>query len=70
MLGKVDAAILLFEDSALGKMNFLRRLPDNVLLMSTSSYLRGLQRRGLLQDAETILQCAAARRGVELASED
>jgi hypothetical protein len=70
LLNQVDAAILLFEDSALRKTNFLRRMPDNVLLMSTSAYLRGLQRRGLLDDAEAILQRAVTVRGPEVARED
>jgi hypothetical protein len=70
LLAKVDAAILLFEDSALRKTNFLRRMPDNVLLMSTSAYLRGLQRRGLLEDADAILQRAVAVRGSEVALEE
>jgi hypothetical protein len=70
LLDGVDAAILLFEDSALRKANFLRRMPDNVLMMSTSAYLRGLQRRGLLADADAILQRAVAARGAEVAQDD
>lgn len=70
LLNRVDVAILLFEDSALRKTNFLRRMPDNVLLMSTSSFLHGLQRRGLLDDADAILQRAVAVRGPEVARED
>lgn len=70
LLNKVDVAILLFEDSALRKTNFLQRMPDNVLLMSTSTFLRGLERRGLLGDADAILQRAVAARGPELARND
>lgn len=61
---------MLFADSALRKTNFLRRMPDNVLLMSTSAYLRGLQRRGLLNDAGAILQRAVAVRGPDVARDD
>ena len=70
LLNQVDAAILLFEDSALRKTNFLRRMPDNVLLMSTSAYLRGLQRRGLLDNADAILQRAVTVRGPEVARDE
>lgn len=70
LLNRVDVAILLFEDSALRKANFLRRMPDNVLLMSTSSFLHGLQRRGLLDDADAILRRAVSLRGPELVCEE
>jgi hypothetical protein len=58
----VDAAILLFEDSDVKKTNFLIRMPDNVLVMSTSTFLRGLQKSGFIPDANTILQKAVAIR--------
>lgn len=70
LLHQVDAAILLFEDSALRKTNFLRRMPDNVLLMSTSAYLRGLQRRGLLDDADAVLRRVVTVRGPEVTHDD
>jgi len=59
----VDAAILLFEDSDIKKANFLVRLPDNVLIMSTSSFLDGLQLRNLIASADEILQRAVNTRG-------
>jgi hypothetical protein len=58
-----EAAILLFEDSGLKKANFLGRIPDNVLLKSTSSYLYGLERRKLVPDAQQKLERAVAVRG-------
>ncbi len=59
----VDAAIFLFEDSDIKKANFLVRLPDNVLIMSTSTFLDGLQQKGLIGSAEEILQKAVNTRG-------
>lgn len=40
--------ILIFEDSMGSKPNFLTRLPDEVLVSSTSGFLYGLERHGLL----------------------
>ena len=59
----VDAAIFLFEDSDIKKANFLVRLPDNVLVMSTSTFLDGLQQRNLIDSANEILQKAVTIRG-------
>jgi hypothetical protein len=59
-------AILLFEDSAVRKTNFLTRLPDCVVVMSTSEFLFGLESRGLLQGAQSILQRAVDIRGNEI----
>ncbi len=59
----VDAAIFLFEDSDIKKANFLVRLPDNVLVMSTSAFLDGLQQRNLIDSADEILQKAVTIRG-------
>lgn len=59
----VDAAILLFEDSDIKKSNFLVRLPDNVLVMSTSTYLDGMQQLHLIPSADAILRKAVAVRG-------
>nr|WP_315253146.1 hypothetical protein [uncultured Duganella sp.] len=59
----IDAGLLLFEDSDIRKTNFLVRLPDNVLILSTSTFLYGLQRRQLLSDADAILNRATGVRG-------
>ncbi|MDP2783004.1 MAG: hypothetical protein Q8O38_00220, partial [Sulfurimicrobium sp.] len=62
----VDAAILLFEDSDIQKANFLVRLPDNVIVMSTSKFLDGLQNRHLIASADEILLRAVSARGSEI----
>lgn len=62
----VEAAILLFEDSDIRKTNFLIRIPDNVLIMSTSTFLDGLQKKGLIVSANGILDRAVKVRGDEL----
>jgi len=59
-------AILLFEDSNVRKQNFLVRLPDEVLVTSTSEFLFGLEELELLPSAEEILQRATAIRGNEI----
>ena len=59
-------AVLLFEDSAVRKANFLTRLPDCVVVASTSEFLFGLESRGLLQDAQSILDQAVNVRGNEI----
>jgi len=59
-------AILLFEDSDVRKQNFLVRLPDEVLVISTSEFLFGLEGVGLLPSAEDILHRATAIRGHEI----
>lgn len=51
----VDVAILLFEDNDVKKTNFLIRMPDNVLIMSTSAFLYGLERKSSILDANEIL---------------
>lgn len=58
-----DAAILLFEDSGIRKTNFLVRLPDNVLVMSTSAFLAGLQKKGWIKSADDILSRAVQMPG-------
>ena len=63
LVGGIDAGLLLFEDSDVRKANFLVRIPDNVLILSTSTFLHGLQRRKLIADAEEILDRATAIRG-------
>jgi len=60
---KTEAAILLFEDSDIKKANFLVRLPSNVLIMSTSTFLEGLQQRKLIVSADKVLQRAVKIRG-------
>jgi len=60
---KADAAILLFEDSDIKKANFLVRLPSNVLILSTSTFLEGLQQKKLIVSADEILQRAVKIRG-------
>jgi predicted nucleic acid-binding protein len=62
----VDAAILLFEDSDIQKANFLVRLPDNAIVMSTSSFLDGLQKKQLISSSDEILNRAVAMRGAEI----
>lgn len=59
-------AVLLFEDSAVAKQNFLVRLPQNVLILSTSSFLDGLQRAGKILSADEILAAAVRLRGAEV----
>ena len=59
--GLVDqdfGAVLLFEDGV-RKTNFLTRLPDRVVATSTSEFLFELERRGLLQGTQSILDQAA-----------
>ena len=64
--GKDSGAILLFEDSAVRKTNFLMRLPDCVVVTSTSEFLFGLESRGLIQNAQSILDQAVDIRGNEI----
>ncbi|CAN7660865.1 hypothetical protein LJR269_005031 [Duganella sp. LjRoot269] len=60
LAGGIDAGLLLFEDSDVRQANFLVRIPDKVLILSTSTFLHGLQRRKLIADAEAILDRATA----------
>ena len=64
--GQDFGAVLLFEDSAVRKTNFLTRLPDCVVVTSTSEFLFGLESRGLLQSAQSILDQAVDVRGNEI----
>jgi hypothetical protein len=59
-------AVLLFEDSAVRKTNVLTRLPDCVVVTSTSEFLFGLESRGLVQNAQSILDQACDVRGNEV----
>lgn len=60
--------ILLFEDSAVRKTNYLVRLPDTVVVTSTSEFLHGLEDAGLLADANAVLMRAVTIRGNEILS--
>ena len=59
-------AILVFEDSLVRKQNFLLRLPDNVVVTSTSEFLAGLEAKGHIPSADAILQQAVSLRGAEI----
>jgi hypothetical protein len=59
-------AILVFEDSMVRKSNFLVRLPDEVVVTSTSEFLFALQTQGLLNDAAAVLARAVDVRGNEI----
>jgi len=59
-------AILLFEDSDVRKQNFLVRLPDEVLVTSTSEFLFGLESVNLVSSAKKILERATDIRGNEI----
>ena len=63
LAGQDCGAILIFEDSMVRKPNFLLRLPDEVVLTSTSEFLFGLQRHGLIADAAALLAKAVSLRG-------
>ena len=66
-LAKKDhGAILLFEDSGVRKQNFLVRLPDEVLVISTSEFLFGLEAVKLLPSAMDVLKRATTLRGNEV----
>lgn len=64
--GQDFGAVLIFEDSAVRKTNFLVRLPDNVVVASTSEYLFGLQSRNLIESAQFILDRAVDVRGNDI----
>lgn len=59
-------AVLIFEDSMVKKQNFLVRLPDHVVITSTSEFLFGLERQRLIVDANAILRRAVTIRGNEV----
>ena len=61
--GTQSGAILLFEDSGVRKQNFLIRLPDEVVVVSTSEFLFGLQSAKLLTSAADVLARATTLRG-------
>ena len=64
--GNDFGAVLLFEDSAIRKTHFLTRLPDCVVVTSTSEFLFGLESRGLVQNAQSILDKAVDVRGNDI----
>lgn len=64
--GQNFGAVLIFEDSAVRKTNFLIRLPDNVVVTSTSEYLCGLESRNLIESAQLILDRAVDVRGNDI----
>lgn len=64
--GKQFGAVLLFEDSNVRKQNFLIRLPDEVVVTSTSEFLFGLESQGLIPSASEILMRAVSIRGNEI----
>ena len=66
LLEKDFGAVLVFEDSAVRKTNFLVRLPDNVVVTSTSEYLHGLESRHLIESAQLILDRAVDVRGKDI----
>ncbi len=59
-------AILVFEDSMVRKPNFLIRLPDEVVVTSTSEFLYGLEAHGLHPSAAAVLARAVSLRGNEM----
>ena len=63
---KKHGAVLLFEDAAVRKVIYLTRLPDQVVVTSTSEFLHGLESRGLIKDAQSILMRAVDVRGNEV----
>jgi len=64
--GRDFGAVLVFEDSAVRKTNFLLRLPDAVVVTSTSEFLFGLESRGMIASAQAILERAVDVRGNEI----
>jgi hypothetical protein len=62
----MDAGILLFEDGDVRVDNFLFRMPDNVLIMSTSEYLYGMEKAHLIESAIDIIARAIPIRGHEI----
>ena len=63
---KESGAVLLFEDAAVRKVTYLTRLPDRVVVTSTSEFLFGLESRRLINDAQGILMRAVDVRGNEV----
>lgn len=55
-----SSAILLFEDSDLGRRKFINALPERVMPLSTSGYLKVLEEMGWIASTEAILDQAMA----------
>lgn len=62
-------AALIFEDTAIRKQNFLVRLPDTVLILSTSAFLHGLERMGLFKNAEAVMNSVVEPRGEQVTNQ-
>ena len=62
----MDVGILLFEDGDVKTDDFLFRMPDNVLIMSTSEYLYGMEKAHLIDSAIDIIARAIPTRGYEI----
>jgi hypothetical protein len=58
LANREHGAILLYEDSDVRKQNFLVRLPDEILVTSTSEFLFGLESVNLVSSAREILERA------------
>ncbi len=56
-----EAVILLLDDASAGHAHFLKNLPENVLLMSTCSYLDKLKNRQIRAIVSALLQRFMAR---------
>lgn len=54
-------AMLLFEDSDIRSLSFVRTLPERVTAISTSDFLRALEAANRIQSADHILDEAAAQ---------
>lgn len=63
---RIDVGILLFEDSDVRTDNFVFRVPANVLIMSTSEYLHGMEKARLINSAIDIIARAIPTRGHEI----
>ena len=60
-LRQVEAIILLLDDASIGHAPFLKALPDNVVLLSTSGYLQKLKSRRMRPVVGALLQRFMAR---------
>jgi hypothetical protein len=53
-VGASSPVLLLFEDADFRSVRFIRK-PDNLHMLSTVAMLRGLERMGLIDDADTVI---------------
>lgn len=58
--------ILLFEDGDIRRNRYTITAPDNVLMISTAQFLKGLEREGLIPSANEILDRVTEARGLEI----